>query len=239
MENAVDALKMAAGVLIALLLTSLIVYIFTVMSNLEDTKAQAELIDQTAKFNAQFNAFEKTSMYGTDLISVLSLAYNNNMDVNSAAYKRFDGHYDEDREGAINIVFILKNPILGRTTETVYTIDNGATISKDGPKTVGTTETVFAAGEYSLKATDVNDANIQKIKKIIIDGKKEVTVTNKDERKVDPTTNRWIIKRTETVKSATGYDDFKKTIFEYIPEETKYDGTGRIKSMTFTEKETN
>lgn len=234
MENAVDALKIAAGVLIALLLTSLIVYVFTAMSKLEDTKDQAELIEQTARFNAQFNAFEKSSMYGTDLISVLSLAYNNNMGVNAGFYKHFDGRYDEDRDGSINIIFKLKTDVQKRRVKRItrYSISLSEIINRT--EQVTNNGVIFRKDKkYSLSLNDISQEELENIQNIIINGN-DTKIIKSQRRKYDT-----YIEDTEIIDYATGFSDFKKRIFECIPEETKHDGRGRIKSMTFIEKETN
>lgn len=234
MENAADALKLAVGVMIALMLASLIVYVFTYMNNLEETRTQAEFIQQVAAFNSKFNAFEKSSMYGTDLISVLGLAYANNMRANASDSKHPDGHYDPDVESSVNIIFKLKTPVVGRTTKTVYRIVDGNIHEVIGPNNVGATIPIFSAGEYSL---ETDSATLDKIKTIVIDGNTQVqTKTEQGVPHYDSSIGKMVIEKTETVVSATGYTDFKKRIFMSVEGETKTDGAGRIKSMTFTEK---
>ena len=78
MENSADALQLAFGVIIAVLLLSLLVYVFNNISSFENTKRDQEVVQQTSEFNKKFLAFDKTSMYATDVISVLGLAISNN-----------------------------------------------------------------------------------------------------------------------------------------------------------------
>ena len=84
MENSADALQLAFGVIIAVLLLSLLVYVFNNISSFENTKRDQAVSQQTAEFNKKFLAFDKTSMYATDVISVLGLAISNNKIQNQA-----------------------------------------------------------------------------------------------------------------------------------------------------------
>ena len=130
MENIADALRIAAGVLFALLLISLIVYIFRASNTVEAEKQQQILITQVNEFNSTFNAYNKSQMYGTDVMSVLSLAINNNRDLNSERAIRGDGLFHNDIEGSVNIRVKMIKPIEIKR----YTIVT--TISIDDPNDV-------------------------------------------------------------------------------------------------------
>ena len=54
MENSADALQLAFGVVIAVLLLSLLVYVFNNISSLENTKRDQEVAQQTSEFNKKF-----------------------------------------------------------------------------------------------------------------------------------------------------------------------------------------
>ena len=82
MENAANAIKIAGELLIGLLLISLFVFVFNQMENAETARDNDELLQQTIEFNKKFESFNKTYMYGTDLISVLALAYAKNQTAN-------------------------------------------------------------------------------------------------------------------------------------------------------------
>lgn len=78
MENAAKALEMAAGVLIGVLLMAVIAYFF---SNIGDWPQQDDEIataEQLAKFNLEYEVYEKKGMYGVDVISCLNKAQSNN-----------------------------------------------------------------------------------------------------------------------------------------------------------------
>ena len=72
------ALKMAAGVLIALVIISAITLLFNNINpsqqQLEDIKA----LEQTADFNKEYEVYNKSLMYGVDVISLINKAFSNN-----------------------------------------------------------------------------------------------------------------------------------------------------------------
>lgn len=78
MENATKALMMAAGILFAIIVLSTLVLSYTNMVNLKEAELQQELKEEIDKFNQPYLAFNKKAMYGTDVISILNLAINNN-----------------------------------------------------------------------------------------------------------------------------------------------------------------
>lgn len=78
MEHVNTAFLMVAGMLFAIMIMSLIAFVFsslTVLPNEEDSKTHAV---QAAAFNEEYLAYDKKIMYGTDVISVLNKALSNN-----------------------------------------------------------------------------------------------------------------------------------------------------------------
>lgn len=78
MENAAKALEIAAGVLLAVLIMSLIAYFFSTarLSPLEEDSMKTA--EQLAKFNLEYEVYDKKAMYGADVISCLTKAQSNN-----------------------------------------------------------------------------------------------------------------------------------------------------------------
>ncbi len=167
MENIADALKIAGELLIGLLLVSLIVLVFNVMEDAETAKDEQTAIEQTEEFNRRFNAFDKTTMYGTDLISVLGLAYAANKTANAGQLLNSsycDGYYDADAEGSVNIIFVMNSTTVSElTTTTVYAInqstnertlcpvDSGLGVTGSNPKKEITNDIFVAHYTYSLE----------------------------------------------------------------------------------------
>ena len=220
MENAAEALKIAGELLIGLLLISLLIFVFNRISSIEEEKSQQELIQQTTEFNNKFNAFDKSSMYGTDLISVLGLAYANNKSANLAKQKNNneigDGYYNPEVEGSINIKFKVKNNIYKTVTTEVYKVQNGESTLET--KNVEQKGEIFKANIwYSL--ADNNDV-VSAIKNIVIDGNTTQVKTKKQGTRT-----------TITTTDLKGFNEFKKNIFKCTGVE--YNDVGRIYCMSF------
>lgn len=78
MENAAKALEIAAGLLLAVLIISLIVYFFSTISEWPQQEENMQTAEQLAQFNLEYEVYEKTAMYGVDVISCLNKAKSNN-----------------------------------------------------------------------------------------------------------------------------------------------------------------
>ena len=221
MENAAEALKLAGKLLIGLLLISLFIFVFNRISSIEETKSQQELIQQTTDFNKKFNAFEKSSMYGTDLISVLGLAYANNKSANleKQMFHRgeIDGFYDPEIGSSINIKFKLKDNIYKTVTTEKYKVKDG--INALESRTVEQKGEIFKANTwYSLSADNMNV--VKTIKEIVIDGNTTQVKTKKSG-----------ITTTVTTTDSKGFSEFKKNVFKCTG--VDYNDVGRIYCMTF------
>lgn len=222
MENAAEALKIAGELLIGLLLISLFIFVFNRISSIEDSKSQQEAIQQTTDFNKKFNAFEKSSMYGTDLISVLGLAYANNKTANLEKRMfhkgEIDGYYDPDIGSSINIKFKLKEDICQTIITDVYKVENGVSVQASHYEDPG--KIIFKANTWYSLSADNMDA-VKSIKEIVIDG----NTTQVETKKISSI--RTQIKTTDS----KGFGEFKKNIFKCTS--VDYNDVGRIYCMTF------
>lgn len=233
MENIAEALKMAFGVIIALLLISLLIYAFSIVSDIENTKTDEKVIEEITEFNKRFMAFQKSSMYGTDVISVISLAISTNETYNAAYSAIDDGKYYAERDGTINIIFRIKKDVTAWKTyydRTPKLIENPETgrmeYNRDwrlieesvlGHRNPEPTTILPGNRTYDLS----NDTSFNLIKRIAINGNSEVRTEIKG------------MKKTEIDES--GFNDFKTRIFECTDVQSR--PTGRVYSMTFVEKD--
>lgn len=80
MENAAYAFKMAAGVLLAVLLVTIMTYVLNTYRDTQKTILDAKVTESIEQYNEQFRAYEKAQMYGTDVLSCLNLAYSMNVE---------------------------------------------------------------------------------------------------------------------------------------------------------------
>ena len=88
MENASKALLIAGGILLALLILSTLIYVGTTMSNMADQQNQSKQLEQTAEFNRTYEAYNRSRLYGTDVMSVVNRAidYNKQLNTNEEEY---------------------------------------------------------------------------------------------------------------------------------------------------------
>ena len=118
MENASYALKMAAGVLLAVLILSIMTFILNNYTQTQKTILESKKSEKVVEFNEQFQAYEKAQMYGTDVISCLNLAYSINLENRVWDNMGFSGTSRIIAKGesglnekAITVEIYLKNPL--------------------------------------------------------------------------------------------------------------------------------
>ena len=78
MENAAKALEMAAGVLLGVLMFTLVAYLFASIGSRPKDEDMSLSAEQLAKFNLEYEVYNKQAMYGVDVISCLNKAKSNN-----------------------------------------------------------------------------------------------------------------------------------------------------------------
>ena len=78
MENASKALLMAAGILLAMLIISMYMLLSDNISNIGKSEEDKKASEQLAKFNKEYEAYNKKVLYGTEVISVMNKAIDNN-----------------------------------------------------------------------------------------------------------------------------------------------------------------
>lgn len=98
MENASKALIMAGGIFLAIVLITFGVYVYSSLHDLAETQDKKNQQQQLADFNKSYEAYNRSLMYGTELITVMNKANDNNKMYN----------YDEDFEITINFRFVEK-----------------------------------------------------------------------------------------------------------------------------------
>lgn len=240
MENSVDALQIAGGLLIAVLLITLIVFVFRSVSNMENTKRDLEVSQESAEFNKKFLAFDKSSMYGTDVISVLGMAISNNKIQNQQLMANPDGKYNKNVQYSMNIEIKVKNTVQSKVTKTAYiaqkdeneitqmvkitdaSIYRGLGLSSNPEITQG--DVILNGGTtYDLSPQD--DEKYKKLEKL----------STLDRNNIEKTSKRFGNKTVITEKDPIGINDFKKVIYKCT--DVQYNEVGRIYYMKFEPKE--
>ena len=132
MDNAAKVLIMAGGVLIALLVISVSMYMYTAFRSASETSSKIHLQYEIDKFNSYFNVYP-TLIRGSDAYNILSKIDEINRDDNSLIYRiettgdvtvnnytsyfyfteklmdQFDFIYHFNGQGIINSVSIMKH----------------------------------------------------------------------------------------------------------------------------------
>ena len=114
MENSSYALYIAIGVIIALGIISLIVFRWRQIGGFENAKDEVQAIQAKADFNSEYEAYNKKLMYGTDVLSCLNKAQNNNQKYVYSNYYGVDGPNvgkDDREEYFIDVEVTLNSPL--------------------------------------------------------------------------------------------------------------------------------
>ena len=160
MENATEALYIAAGTLIGVMIISLVVFFFRRVGSLQEQQDRIMTADQLAEWNNMYLAYNKKIMYGTDLISVLNKAQSNNEKYVNG--KGFLTGYRYTNSYLIDIEFTLNSPL--QDTITFYYFDDlnkkqeFAYSTGDGPDNVDNEKisTLFSA--YNITSYNGSDS---------------------------------------------------------------------------------
>lgn len=239
MENSVDALQIAGGLLIAVLLITLLVFVFRSVSGMENSKRDLEVSQESAEFNKKFLAFDKTSMYGTDVISVLGMAISNNKIQNQQLTANPDGKYNKNVQYSMDIEISVKDTVQSKITKTAYVAEkdengitkmtkitnasvyNGLGLRSNPEITQG--DVILNGGTtYNLSSTDDKYQKLEKLSTL-------------DRNNIEKTSKRYGDKTVITEKDPIGINDFKKVIYKCT--DVKYNEVGRIYYMKFEPKE--
>lgn len=76
--NAALAMKIAGGMLIAVIIVSALVYFFGQLTPLQQQMVDIKATEQTTDFNKEYEVYNRQLMYGVDVLSALNKAYSNN-----------------------------------------------------------------------------------------------------------------------------------------------------------------
>ena len=136
MENASKALIMVAGMLIAILIISLLLFVWSRVSELKDANSSLIEIENTAKFNEQFTNYDRDDVQGYELLSLLNkiIDYNErtsndkSQDGNDKKYPSISISIDMSKEEYLNN---LRFDNVRRLFETRVYIDGDLTGGND------------------------------------------------------------------------------------------------------------
>ena len=79
MENAAKALLIAGGILIALVIISTGLIVYTKTRELQEQESTIRETEQVSKFNREYTAYDKKELRGIEIITITNKAINNNV----------------------------------------------------------------------------------------------------------------------------------------------------------------
>ena len=237
MENVSKALMMAGGLLISLMVISLIVVLWGQLSGYFTEDSKATVVEQDTKFNAQFENYNKKSIGGYDLISVMNKIIDYNR--TAADIKNYDRIKIKIKLNGRNFQYngdtgtnIFKNK------DTLSNIDKDTDIEEISNLSTNLVEDLSKAGveadDTKLQLLSANIANI------VDDKVDEETRTKKLKSifgdKIADSNGKISENKISKIKSATmqyyQYIQFKRAMFTCT--DVKYNQqNGRVNEMDF------
>ena len=158
MENASKFLLIAGGILLGMITISIFYFMFSQMSEYQNTAQIDYTQEELIAYNQGFESYNKKLMYGSDVISVINKAVDNNT--------RYDIVKEPTNEYYMDISVKLKEPLYMRID--TYTRNSNGTYDKEGTRT----KTIFKAGStrQDLKSFQISNAEeYENIRKYIIE----------------------------------------------------------------------
>ena len=229
MENASNALLMAGGILIALLIISLAILAFNQMSDYKKSQSDAVKTEQLAEFNEQFVQYTRDDVTGIDLLTLA----NKIVDFNQKGSGAGEIDYNQKITLTIDMNNYQKKYSGKLFSKTTYTIKNKNDTFFSIIKQYTELEKT-----YTLKTVSALSSNIESLKTYYIDGDKENgrSVSDVTGVKVKPGTelatleNKLKNKNFDDIDKYSEYTEFKSAEFKGLePEYT----TGQISKLTF------
>ena len=208
MENASKALLIAGGVLIAILIVSVLVVTLNIVNSNQKTREKALATEQLAEFNQKYESYNKKALRGTDIITLMKMAIENN---NSAT---------SDNPYYINVIIDLgSKKIEDGSTRTVI-LDKDKKVISDNTERISSS----LAGTSKIElGTWKDNVTYKPNDKAVIFFNTNSTDTVKETKDNDgKTTIEYIYSSFTTFKN----DIFKCTNVEY-------NNQGRIKELEF------
>lgn len=208
MENAAKALEIAAGVLLAVLIMSLIAYFFSSVRLWPEEEDSMETSEQLAKFNLEYEVFEKKAMYGADVISCLTKAQSNN-----EKYVAGDKYLTGNKYGEkywINVYVNINSP-LQESLEIYYFDETTSGFNKQQMQMEGEDKT----GSKSITMGEVGFVFNKKEGKIYSNFKEDTRLTTQY-KDVTTLTGMDVLSTSTTNKLHNGTEDYSLTPLQLI-----------------------
>jgi len=258
LENAAKGLMIAGSVLIAIMIIGLLFYFFNNLKQvLIEQQAQRQQ-EQTAKFNAEYESYDKPIMYGQDVVTVINKVIDNDRQYasNQSSYDNNNQEITkEDNFYFIDVQVTLTTPVKSYATQYYETYDGptgqdkyiDSTIYPEGSLTSQTISGYVNGDSGNLQTYQLGTLTLGtggNTFNVIKDNGDSVTINGKVEdffqgfetvkiQLVSPTQANPLDSFNYTTVYS-GFTDFKRKFFTCTG--ISYDPTtGRVNKLTFVE----
>lgn len=225
MENATKALVMAGSILISIIILAILLYAFNVIKQYPEEQEEQAKIEQLSKFNTEYESYNKEKMYGTDIITVLNKANNNNK-----LYADNEGAYDIDIEikllTDITASALIYSPSLDENGNLDGKIDVSQTENEKGLPNYAKKQFDGKLGVILVKGTFTLLENVLTIQNLLALSDEIVIYPDEKKDGLDPEWNY--------TKIDGGFKQFKRKLFKCTGIEYN-STTGRVNKMYFEE----
>ena len=223
MENASKALLIAGGMLLSMMIMAMLIALGISISDVAESQDKKQLTEQIQEFNKGYEAYNKTKMFGIDVITVTNKAINHNKTIAATEAEPYYVNIKiKTNQTFETIVMEIDNTKINGTQKRL----NGAYITTNIKNLLGNPSNNYGAYleegvVYELGVWQNNGESFimnNNFVQFFAGDTIDKTVTTADKKK------------TYTMYSAL--TNFKIAVFECT--EIKYE-QGRVSSMTFSE----
>lgn len=155
MDNSLSkALIMVAGILLAVIVIGFMTFSFRRVGTWAEASDAERLAEQNAKFNKEYEVYDKDIMYGVDVISCLNKALSNNEAIRGLYAEAKDESYE------VEVRFSIKSALTEKI-KIYYMNDSGREVEYQG--TNGPEEDVKPIDEIFEISNDYKNSGISRI----------------------------------------------------------------------------
>lgn len=241
MENASKALLIAGSVLLTLIVLAIFIYFFTQFHEFPEQQQEAIKQEQIAKFNREYESYNKQKMYGVDVVTVMNKVISNN----ERYADKISGRYLlEDNNYFIDVEVTLLSDVISYATQYIEVEDsNGLIDTKTYNK--GTIKGLVNGKKGQEKTFELGKVFDSKKIKLLEETSFEYFMNNDIEKffsdaetyKIKLTSGGDVVDKYDEFNYTlvySGFTDFKRKLFsctgvEYNPE------TARVSKIYFKE----
>ncbi len=122
MENATHALLIAGGILLGIITLSMLVYMFSNISRMGNAQSTKEEVERLAAWNNEWEAYNKKLLYGTEVLTVINKAEENNKEYDENEKYKVTVHVQDSKGNELDANKIKE--FVNESKTSIYTCQN-------------------------------------------------------------------------------------------------------------------